>query len=436
MQVTVANTSDTVKVLTITVPADEFEKEYKENIKKLSKTRRIDGFRPGKIPANVAQRYFGAAAINESINTMIKINYAKALMDQKITPACPPTIDLKDATVGKDFVFEAKVDQYPEITLADLSNIEVEKVKCEIKDSDVEEMIEKVRKQQGKFEKSAEPSANGDNVVINMVGKVDGVEFEGGKADNMSVIIGSGRMIPGFEEGLIGKNIGDQFELPVKFPEDYNAENLKGKDAVFDIKVISVMKLVLPEVDENFIKNLGVKAGTLDELKVELRKNMERELSGLLRSTNRKTVLDKLVEAHPVTFSDAIVNYEAEEQRLYTIENYTKRFGKKAKVPNFELSLFKDKAINDLKLRLLFSKIVEDNKFESTEEKENELIKSFITAYESPEEMEKFYKENKNARANIKELVIEGLVVDFLFTRFKTTEVEKSFSQLIERNGY
>ncbi len=432
MQVTVTSPSELERVLTVTVPADELKKEYESHIRQLSKTRRIDGFRPGKAPASVIQKYFGATAMGKAVDSMIQINYFKAVQDQKLNPTTLPQVDIKTAELGKDFVFEANVEVYPEITPVSFENIEVERIKTELKDSDVEEMIQNVRRQQGKWKTVESDAQNGKRVVLNFVGKMDGTEFEGGKADNFSLVLGEGRMIPGFEDGIIGKKTGDKFDENVKFPEDYHAENLKGKDAVFSIEIVRVEELELPEVDDAFISGLGVKDVSLDGLKAELRKNMQRELSQMVTQSNQAAVFDALVKANNFTIPQRLVAEHANKLMNDAQEQFKNRYGNKAQAPEYNVDMFKPRATESIRLGMLIGKLVSDNKIEADDAKVDSLIADMASAYEDNEEVIKFYKSNKQFMSNIRERAVEQQLVDLVYSKAKVTDNEKSFADLVK----
>lgn len=432
MQATVATTSELEKVITISVPAEELNKEYDKKIKALASKKRIDGFRPGKAPVKVIERYYGSQAISEAADSLINLNYFKAIQENKIRVAGRPTVSLKTFELGKDFEFEAKVSVFPEIKLADLSQVAVDRVKSEIKDSDIDEMIETIRKQQAKW---ADPAAenvseNNDKMVINFVGTLDGVEFAGGKADNFEYVLGSHNLLKDMEDSLYGKKAGDKFDTNVTFPENYNNKDLNGKTASFAIEVVSVAKIILPEVNEEFIKSLHVENPTVENFRNELSKNMNRQLSEMVNRQNQGFVVNALLNANQFEVpADAI---EEESKALYEarVEKFKQYYGDKAKAPEFNIDEFKDAAKEKIRISLIMNQIVDENKIELDEAKLDDYIKQMAVSYEDSEEVIKFYKSNKNIMARFSDEVMNQQIVEFVFSKAQVTEKELSFSEL------
>jgi trigger factor len=254
MQVSVETTSALERQMTITVPAERIENDVDSRVQQTARSVRLDGFRPGKAPLKVVKKRYGAGIRQDVIGEVVQQSFYEAVKQENVIPAGGPKIEFKKNEEGQDFKFVATFEVYPEISLADFSSVEVEKQTSEVADADVDNMIETLRKQQAGWNVVERASEDGDRVKINFEGFVDGEAFEGGKAEGHSLVLGSNTMIPGFESGIVGKAADEEFDLNVTFPEDYQAENLKGKEAVFKTKVISVEAPELPELNEAFFE--------------------------------------------------------------------------------------------------------------------------------------------------------------------------------------
>ena len=280
MTVSVETTQGLGRRITITVPADSIESAVKKELVEVAKKVRIDGFRKGKVPANIIAQRYGASVRQDVLGELMTRNFVDAIIKEKINPAGAPNYVPGEYKEGEDFTYAVEFEVYPEVELQGLDSIEVEKPLVEVTDADVDAMLDTLRKQQANWKESDAAATAEDRATIDFSGSVDGEEFEGGKASDFVLAMGQGRMIPGFEEGIVGHKAGETFTIDVKFPEDYHAENLKGKDAKFDIVLKKVETRELPELTEEFIKRFGVEDGSIEGLRAEVRKNMDRELKG------------------------------------------------------------------------------------------------------------------------------------------------------------
>ena len=274
MQVSVETTQGLERRLTISVPADAVDSAVKSRLQQLAKTQRINGFRPGKVPVSVIKKRFGQAVRQEVAGDVMQQNFYQAIVQEKIQPAGMPKFELTKDEDGQDLEFVASFEVYPEVEVKGVSDIEIEKPVVDITDEDLDNMMETLQKQHASWKEVKRKAKKDDKVIIDFVGTVDGEEFEGGKAEDFALELGQGRMIPGFEKPLVGAKAGEEVTIEVTFPEDYHAENLKGKEAVFQATVKKVEGQSLPKVDEEFAKLFGVEEGGVDALKAEVRKNM------------------------------------------------------------------------------------------------------------------------------------------------------------------
>lgn len=294
MQVSVEATQGLERRLTISVPAEQIEKLVKDSLQREAKRARIPGFRPGKVPVTVINKRYGAAIRQDITGEVMQRNFIEAIIAEKLNPAGAPTF-VPGTTDGEKFEFVATFEIYPEVELKGLDAIEVEQPKASVTDADVDSMIETLRKQHATFAAVEREAADGDKVKMNFVGSVDGVEFEGGKAEDFELQLGSNRMIPGFEAGILGHKAGEEFVIDVTFPEEYHAENLKGKAAKFAITLTEVLAANLPEVNDEFAALFGISEGGLEALKAEIRKNMNRELEQALKANVKEQVIAGLL---------------------------------------------------------------------------------------------------------------------------------------------
>ncbi|MCD6060544.1 MAG: tig, partial [Moraxellaceae bacterium] len=310
MQVSVETMSGLQRRMTITVPAARVDSEVNQRINKAARTVRMDGFRPGKVPLAVVKKRFGASIRQEALGDLIRECFYEAVTQEKLSPAGFPTIESVKDEANADIAFVASFEIYPEVKLGNFGDIKVERPVGDISDADVDKMIDTLRRQRASWTETAEAAKDGDRLDIDFDGSVDGVAFEGGSAKGFSLVLGSNRMIPGFESGLVGVKAGEERTLNVTFPEDYQAENLKGKAAVFKVKVNKVQTPVLPELDEAFIKSFGVQDGTVEKFRADVRKNMEREFRQAVKNKVKGQVLDGLVSIHTLDIPSALVANE------------------------------------------------------------------------------------------------------------------------------
>ena len=284
MQVSVETTQGLERRLTISVPAETVDVEVKNRLRHIGKTQRINGFRPGKVPASVIQKRYGQSVRQEVAGELMQRNFVDAIVAEKLNPAGRPSFIAKSNEDGKALEFEATFEVYPEVVLKDLDKIAVERPAVDVTDADLDEMFETLQNQHKTWKENKRKTKKGDKLTIDFNGRVDGEEFEGGKAEGFELELGSNRMIPGFEKEIIGMKAGDEKTITVTFPDDYHAEKLKGKDAEFDIVVHKTEGAVLPEVNDEFAKLFGVEEGGVAALREEVGKNMTRELNEAVKA--------------------------------------------------------------------------------------------------------------------------------------------------------
>ena len=430
MQVSVETTEGLGRRLSITIKSEDITKAIDKELINTAKKVRIDGFRKGKVPLKIVEQRYGASILQDALSDLMQRNFVDAIIQEKLNPAGAPVYTPKEYKSGEDYTFTVEFEVYPEIKIKDLDKIEVEKPVAEIVDADVETMIETLRKQQGSWKLVEQVAKEQNRVILDFLGKVDGVEFEGGKADDFALVLGQGRMIPGFEDAIIGHKAGDEFDINVTFPEDYHAENLKGKPAVFSATLKKVEELELPELTEEVVKRFGIADGTVASLRTEVRKNMQRELNATIRNNIKTQVIDGLVKNNDVDVPTALVDREVDVLRQQAVTRFGGNVKQSMDLPK---ELFEAEAKRRVLVGLLFSEIIESNKLKADEAKVQSLIDEIATAYEDPKEVVDYYRKDKKAMDNIRSVALEDQVVDLLLASAKVTDKTYSFSELMNQ---
>jgi len=431
MQVSVETTQGLERRLTITVPAATVSKEIDNRLRGLAKTQRIDGFRPGKVPAKVIKKRFGAAVAEEVAGEIMQRNFYEAIVAEKLNLAGAPTLEPAAVKEGEDFSFTATLEVYPEFEVAGIEAIAIEKSVSSVTDADVDGMIETLRKQHAEWVVADRAAEANDQVKVDFNGSIDGVEFEGGKAEDFTLAMGQGRMIPGFEEGIVGKSAGEEFTVEVTFPEEYHAENLKGKTASFAITLNAVEAQELPEINAEFVGKFGVEDGTLESLKAEISKNMSRELEQAIKADTKTKVLDALVEANDIDVPAALVKQEIVTLR----EQAMQRFGQMApqNAPELPDELFTEQASRRVKIGLVLGEFIKVNEITADDARVQDMIASMASAYEDPAEVIAHYKDNEQALENVRNVAVEDQAIDLVLEKANVTEKEVAFEELMNK---
>ena len=423
MQVSVETLEGLQRKMTVQLPAEKVNEIVDDKLRTIAKQVRLDGFRPGKVPFKVVKQRFGDHVRQEAYGELIQKTFYEAASGEKLNPAGEPRIEVKDDDGG--FSYTAEFEVVPEVTLNDLSGATLERTTAEVADADVDEMLEKLRKQRVTWNKVERAAQDGDQVTVSFVGKVDGEEFEGGSAQNVPIELGAGRMIEGFEQGLLGASAGEERTVHLSFPDDYQAAHLAGKPATFDITVNEVAEPVLPEMDEEFAKAFGVEEGGLEKLRADIRENMERELTQKLRSRNKEKVMDLLLETNDFTVPKALIDSEA--QRL---KEETKQQMQGQSSIDLPLDIFREQAERRVKLGMLVAAIVDEQKIEVDEERVRSTIDEFAASYESPQELTDWYYADNERLNPVRNLVLEEQVVDWITSQVNVVDQQSTFQEL------
>ena len=429
MQVSVESGEGLEKRLLVDLPAEQVSTAVDKKLTELAQHVRLDGFRPGKVPMRVVKQRFGDSVRQEVYGDLIQATYYEAATEQKLMPVGDPSIELRDPAEEGGFSYTATFEVMPKVELADLSDKEITKVVAEVTEADIDEMLDKLRQQRTEWAEVERAAQDGDTVHIDFKGMVDGEVFEGGSAENVPLVLGSGSMIEGFESGILGASAGEERTVHVTFPEDYRAEHLAGKPATFEIKVLRVAEAKLPEIDEAFIKEFGVEAGTVDALREEVGQNMRNELEQKLNGLLKDAAMDVLREANELDIPAAMVNQEAERIKQQTLQDMQQR-GQSA---SFELpaSVFEDQAKKRVHLGMLVAEIIDGQSFKADDDEVRETIAKLAGSYEDPQEVVDYYMNNPNQKATVENLVLENKVTDWVVGQVKVNEEKRTFSDVM-----
>ena len=414
--------------VTITVAADKIEAAYKEQLKGYAKNARVDGFRKGKVPHSIIEQRFGVAARQEVLSDEMQRAFFDAVIAEKINLAGRPTFIPNNYQPGQEFSFSVTFEVFPEVELKGLENIEVEKPVVEISDADLDKMVDVLRKQQATWTESQEAVKAEDRVTIDFVGSVDGEEFEGGKATDFVLAMGQGRMIPGFEDGIVGHKAGDQFDIDVTFPAEYHAENLKGKAAKFAITLKKVENIVLPELTEEFVKKFG-NAKSVEDLRAEIKKNMQRELNNAVTARVKNQVINGLIAQNDIEVPAAAVAEEVDVLRQQAVQRFG---GKPEMAAQLPAELFEADAKRRVQVGLLLSNVISQNELKVDEARVEAMIADIASAYEQPAEVVEYYAKNRQLTENIRNVVLEEQAVDAVLAKAKVTDKALSFDELMQ----
>lgn len=430
MQVTVETLEGLERRLNITVPAANIEDAVTAELRNIAKNRRFDGFRKGKVPMKMVAQMYGKAVRQDVMGEVMQRHFIEAIVKEKINPAGAPTFAPVATEEGQDLVFTATFEVYPEVELKGLENITVEKPAVEVKEEDVVEMLETLRKQQATWVEVDAAVEDGSRATIDFVGSIDGVEFEGGKAESFPLEMGAGRMIPGFEDGIVGKTKGMEFEIDVNFPEDYHAENLKGKAAKFAIKINKVETRELPELSDEFVAKFGVVEGGVEALKAEVRKNMERELKQAVKNRIKEQAIEGLVKENDIDVPSALIDQEIGVLRQQAAQRFGGNPEAAAQLPR---ELFEEQAKRRVVVGLLLGEVIKTEELKADDEKVKALIEEMATAYEDPAEVMAYYAQNEQMMNNMRNVALEEQAIDAIIAKAQVSEKAVSFNELMNQ---
>ncbi len=423
MQVSVEAGEGLERKLKIQIPTETVDMQVESRLKSMLPRVKIDGFRPGKVPFKVVKQHYGDQVFQEVAGELIQNSFRDALTQENLNPAGDPSISTDGIKPGEPLEFTATFEIYPEVELVPVAGMKLEKIKSAVTDADVDKMIDTLRKQRSSWTEVERAAGDGDKVVVNFKGMIDGEAFEGGTADSVPVVIGSGSMIPGFEQNLAGLKANDETTFKVNFPDDYQAEHLAGKEAEFEVTVKAVEEATLPEIDEEFARAFGVEDGSTEKLREDIRGNMERELKKAIGVFIKDEVMEQLLEKNPIDVPAAIVSQEAE-----TLQKQTA-----AQLPGSEqpVEAYMGDAKRRVKLGLILAEVVKTAAIQPDAEKVRERVEAMSKDYEDPGEFVRYYQSNPQLLRGIETLVMEDMVVDWIVDQAEVNETERTFDDLM-----
>lgn len=429
MQVSIEAGEGLERKMTVTLPADKLVEAVEKRLEDMARNVRMDGFRPGKVPMRVVRQRFLQSARQEVMGDLIQSSFFEAAAKENQAPAGMPRIDDVDTAAGR---YVAVFEVMPEVTLADMSAVEIKRPQVEIAEADIDAMIEKLRLQRSGWTKVERAAADGDQVVISFRGLLDGTAFPGGSAEDISLVLGSKSLIDGFESGLVGAGAGDERSLNLRFPDDYRMSELAGKDVVFEVQIKEVHQQVVPEVDETFIKGMGVESGDMADFRVDIRKSMDHELGQRQKAKVKAQVMDALLNTNHILVPSVMVEQEAANLQQQTLQNMA-REGHSSKL-NLPLDIFKDQAKRRVTLGLLVGAIIRQNDIKLDQERLKKFIEDFAESYDEPDDVVSYYSTNKEARSTMENLVMEDQVVDWILERVKVIDEPFSFDAFMNEH--
>ena len=435
MQVTVENTGTLGRRMTVDLPSDELESAVDERLKSLSRTVRINGFRPGKVPFKVVRKRFEPQVRAEVMGSLINKSMQQALRDKEIKLAGTPevtSVDERASTgegeeAGSAFRYIATFEVYPEFEPAYDGSIVVTRPVVEIGEADVDEMVESLRTQRTDHVVVERPAADGDQVVIDFEGSIDGEPFDGGRAEKAPLVLGSGSMIPGFEDQLLGVSAGDEKTITVDFPADYQAEALAGRTASFDVTVREVREAKLPELDAELVKSFGIEDGEVESLRADIRKNMQRELDQRVDREVRTQVMDGLVAANPIEVPEALVVEEIARQKEQLLQQMPP--GTDGSFLSDEL--FREQSEKRVRLGLVLGEIIRRGEIRAEAPAVREEIERIASSYQDPQEVIDHYYADRDLLRNVEGLVLERTVTDRVLEAASVTDEPRSFKEIM-----
>lgn len=430
MQVSVEAGEGLERRLTVTVPAEQIESEVDKRLKEMARTARLAGFRPGKVPVKVLRQRYQQQLQREVLADLVSPTFSDAISQEQLSPAGTPRIEPEIDPAAGRFGYTAVFEVLPSFELAGLSGATIKRPRVEISDADVAEVIDRLRGQRKTWNPVERPAQQGDQLTIDYQGRVDGEPFEGGAGSDVNVELGSGRAMPGLEEGLVGALAGEERTVEREFPEDHQAPALAGKTAQFAVTVKEVTEPELPEVDAEFVRTFGIDDGDVERFRGEVRENLERELRQRTRARIRDQVMDALLEANPIGVPETLVKNEIDSLKNQTLESAGG--STEIQLPD---ELFADAARRRVALGLIVGEVVKRNDLKAEPERVRAMVEDLAAGYESPEEVIRYYYADSKRLEPIQSRALEEAVVDWAMQQMTVEDESMSFDDLATQTG-
>ena len=433
--------------LTITFPMTEVQAEVEKRLKIRARTAKAPGFRPGKVPMKMVAAQYGYQVETEVLNDKVGRAFSEAANENNLRVAGYPKIEPKtsEGVAEGSVAFDAVFEVYPEVKIGDLSGVEVEKITAAVTDVEVDKTIEILRKQRVHYHVKGEQGEHGDGgadltaqndnrVTVDFVGKIDDVEFPGGKAEDYPFVLGEGRMLPEFEAAVIGLKVGESKSFPLSFPADYHGKDVAGKTAEFTITLKKLEWAHLPELNSEFANSLGVADGDMQKMREDIKANLEREVAGRLKAKNKDVVMDALIKIAELDVPKALVDQDVERLIEMTRQDMAQR-GMNAKDMPFPPELFAAQAERRVRLGLILAEVVKENTLQATAEQVKAQVEDFAQSYEDPQQVVKYYFSDRRRLSEVEALVLEENVVNYVLGKSKVTEKSVAFDELMGNNA-
>lgn len=439
MAVTVETLDKLERKITLSLPMSSIQSEVENRLKRLARTVKMDGFRPGKVPLSVVSQRYGYSVQYEVINDKVGEAFTNAANEAKLRVAGQPRITEKEGAPQGEVAFDAVFEVFPEVQIAGLSAAQLEKFTAEVDEAAIDRTIDILRKQRRSFAERALDAVaqDGDRVTVDFEGKIDGEPFEGGKAEDFQFIIGEGQMLKEFEDAVRGMKVGESKTFPLAFPEDYHGKDVAGKTADFLVTLKQIEAGHLPEVDEAFVRSLGIADGSIEGLRADIRKNLEREVKARLQARNKQATMDLLLTQAELDLPKASVEAEIARLREDMLADLKRRGMKdvekfQAQLPD---DIFRAQAERRVRLGLIVAELVRANELEPKPEQVKAHVEELASSYEHPEEVVRWYYSNPERMTNVEALVLENNVTDFVLGKAQVTEKTLSFDDLMGQQG-
>ena len=432
MSVTVETLENLERKVVLSLPWSEINAETDKRLQQTQRRVKIDGFRPGKAPMKMVETMYGVGVQNDVMNERAQKAFYDIAVSEDLRVAGMPRFEGVDEQDDKEaFKVAAIFEVFPEVTVGDLSAQEVEKVTAEVGDAEIDKTIEILRQQRTRFNHVEREAQNGDRVIIDFEGKIDGTPFEGGASQNYPFVLGNGQMLPEFEAGVLGLKAGESKDVEVNFPEDYHGKDVAGKTAVFTITLSNVSEAALPEVDEQFAKALGIADGDVAKMREEVKKNVSREVARRTAEQTKEAAMEALLKATEIQLPKSLVAEEAARLAAEMKQNFVNQGMADAANLDLPADIFNEQAERRVALGLILAKLVEENKLEPTEEQIKGVVSEFADSYEDPQEVMDWYFADQQRLQGPTSLAIEANVVDFVLGKAKVNEKALSFDEVM-----
>jgi len=433
MAVTVETLEKLERKITLSLPLAAIQSEVEARLKKVARTVKMDGFRPGKVPMNVVAQRYGYSVQYEVLNDKVGEEFAKAVQEAGLRVAGQPRISEKEDAAEGQAEFEAIFEVFPEVKIGDLTGVEVEKLTADVDDAAIERTLDILRKQRRTFAVRAadEAAVDGDRVTVDFEGKIDGEAFAGGKAEDFQFLVGEGQMLKEFEDAVRGMKVGESKTFPLAFPEDYHGKDVAGKTADFLVTVKKLEAANLPEVNEAFVKSLGIADGSVEALRADIKKNLEREVKFRLQARNKQAVMDALLSVAELDLPKAAVQSEVARLMQAAREDLKQRGIKDADKAEIPEDIFLPQAERRVRLGLVVAELVKANNLEATPEQLKAHVDELAASYEKPEDVVRWYFGDRQRLAEVEAVVIENNVTEFVLGKAKVNDKAVSFEELM-----